>query len=101
MLPEFENEKFRNWQQKYGFHCIQVLCHAEPEVLARRFEARAKSDERHPGHVDVVNVDEYKAQLSDGKASALDVEGVLVEVDTTDFAKVDETAIFAQIAAEM
>ena len=100
LRPEYENEKFQKWQADYGFHCIQVLCDADINVLAERFEARAK-DDRHPGHVDHTHLEEFKAMLAKGKAEALDVKGGLIEVDTTDFSKVDERAIFAQIAAEL
>ena len=95
--PTFQNEKLQRWQRLYHFNAIQILCYAEGSVLLERFIQRSNSQERHPGHVDAENVDEFRERILKGKAELLDIQGAVVEVDTTDFNKVDEAKIFSQI----
>ena len=87
--PEFYNEKFHAWAQKYEVNFIQVTCHTEGKVLAERFYKRVESGERHPGHVDNQTREEFQALLSKGGVLALEIPGEKITVDTTDFARVD------------
>lgn len=98
LKPEFENDKFRKWQQKYKCKTIQVLCYANGEVLVRRFVERAQSGARHPGHRDDSSLDEFRDDLLKGRAKLLDIEGDVIEVDTTDFSSIDYSKISSQIA---
>ena len=95
--PTFQNEKLQRWQRLYHFNAIQILCYAEGSVFLERFIQRSNSQERHPGHVDADNVDEFRERILKGKAELLDIQGAVIEVDTTDFNKVDEAKIFSQI----
>jgi predicted kinase len=95
--PTFQNDKLQRWQQLYHFNALQILCYAEGSVLLDRFIQRSNSAQRHPGHVDAGNVDEFREHLLKGKAELLDIQGSVIEVDTTDFTKVDEANIFSQI----
>lgn len=95
--PKYDNQRFQNLHQQYGAVIVQVLCFAQGEVLLRRFEERA-NDDRHPGHRDATNVDEFRDLLLSGKSEPMDVEGPVIAVDTTDWAAVDEQAIMEQIA---
>lgn len=98
LSPEYEQANLQKWQKQYGFLAIQVLCHTEGKLLVRRFEERAATPDRHPGHVEVGGtLDELRPRLLKGKDDTLDLEGKIIEVDTTDFAKVDERAIEAKI----
>ena len=96
--PTFQNEKLQRWQRLfYHFNAIQILCYAEGSVLLDRFIQRSNSLQRHPGHADAGNVEEFREHLLKGKAELLDIQGTVIEVDTTDFTKIDETIIFSQI----
>lgn len=44
-----------------GVHIIQVQCVADGQVLLDRFTARSASVERHPGHCDGINLEEFRA----------------------------------------
>jgi hypothetical protein len=57
--------------------------------LLERFKQRAESGERHPGHVDRLNYDEFEAALRQDDWDALEIDGRVVTVDTTDFEAVD------------
>ena len=45
--------------QALPFAAAQIFVTAQPAVLARRFQARARSGSRHPGHMDQVLQHEY------------------------------------------
>jgi predicted kinase len=86
---EFANREFLELKQKYNFEPFQILCQTDGDVLFQRFRARSESGERHPGHVDHLNYDEFKPALLEGGSEALDIGGEILEVDTTDFQKID------------
>lgn len=41
---------FKRLQVETPYRPLQLVCHARPETLASRYEARHRSGERHPGH---------------------------------------------------
>lgn len=86
---ELASEELSALQDKYRFETVQVLCRADGEVLLERFKQRTESGERHPGHVDHLNYDEFEAVLRQGDWGALKIDGRVVTVDTTDFKTVD------------
>ncbi len=98
--PEFDNPKFSALKEKHDFDIIQILCKADGEVLFERFKKRSESGQRHPGHVDVTNYDEFKTALLSGRCEPLDIEGKIIEVDTTDFRKIDIDAILRHLNAD-
>ncbi len=94
---ELASEELSALQAKYRFETVQVLCKADGEVLLERFKQRAESGERHPGHVDCLNYDEFEAVLRQGDWDALEIDGRVVTVDTTDFEAVDYGQIISDI----
>lgn len=74
---------------QYGARVAQVWLTAEPEVLVRRFTQRATSAERHPGHVELANMDEFRAALLRTDDAPLPLGGALYVVDTTNFALIE------------
>jgi predicted kinase len=62
---------------------IQVFCNADRQLLAERFMARARRDERHPGHRDVENQDAIQADLVNEVQQPLDIGGRMIRFDTT------------------
>lgn len=46
-----------------GAHIVQVQCAADGQVVLDRFTARSASVERHPGHCDGTNLEEFHADL--------------------------------------
>lgn len=79
----YEDEKFQAWQRAFGFRALQIHCSAGPEVLIRRYQERAASGLRHPGHADAESVDEFRGSLSDGRSETLSIEGEVLEFDST------------------
>jgi predicted kinase len=80
--PRVEDAVFRGWQRRFGFQAVQLHCRADDEELVRRFTARAGDGSRHAGHGDAAQVDAFRAVLGDGRPEVLDLDGVVLEVDT-------------------
>jgi predicted kinase len=97
--PTYHNEKFATLQKTYGFAAFQVRCVADGDVLFARFKARAESGERHPGHVDDLNDDEFEGLLRRGRDDALAIEGETYDMDMTDFDAMDFDGLMAAIRA--
>lgn len=94
---EVAGPRFSSLQSTYGFRTIQIFCETEPSVLLERFVRRAASTERHPGHVEQQNIDEFRADLSASKCEPIPIAGDLIRLDTTDFSVVDYTDVLQQI----
>lgn len=95
--PEFDNERFLDFQKKYDFSILQIMCKTDGEILFERFKKRSESGERHPGHVDDENYDEFKDVLIKGELKALNIGGEVFALDTTDFESIDYDSIFSSI----
>jgi predicted kinase len=59
---------------------VQVHCTAPLDVLVERYTNRPP---RHPGHLDTERVGELRARHASGLNGPLELEGELIEVDTT------------------
>jgi predicted kinase len=89
--------KFRELQEKYPFQPFQVLCRAEGSILLARFAARANDPDRHPGHVDLETLEELKPALLKGNLAPLEIGSEVVDVDTTDFSKIDLAGLCSRL----
>jgi predicted kinase len=89
--------RFQTLQAQHGFTPLQIVCHTEGTVLFRRFQQRAESGERHPGHVDQLNYDELRPLLLHTRSEPLALGGIVLPVDTTDFAVIDYAGLFHAI----
>ncbi|EKD33327.1 MAG: hypothetical protein ACD_76C00045G0013 [uncultured bacterium] len=87
--PKFANRKLLDLKKKYNFTTFQIRCITDGKILFNRFKKRAKSKDRHPGHVDSKRFDEYKHVLSKGQIKPLKVGGKMIDLNTSDFSKVD------------
>ncbi len=95
--PQLDNDFFLKISQNFSPSFVQILCHAQGDILFERFCQRATSGERHPGHVDSDSLEEFRPILSLGRCDPLDLPGPLIEVDTTDFAQIDFKEMLAGI----
>ncbi|MFA5106958.1 MAG: ATP-binding protein [Patescibacteria group bacterium] len=99
--PELANETFQALKKKHGFKLLQIMCETKGEVLFERFKARTESGERHPGHVDHLNLDEFKEMLLKGGHEPLDIGGQVYRLDTTDFNSIDYKKLFSAIKSAL
>ena len=97
-IPQDHTARFLDLRDEYGFEPVQILCHAADEILFERFVARVEAGERHPGHVDHLTCyDQFAALRRERGYGALDVGGLLLKVDVTDFETVDMNALIMAI----
>lgn len=78
---------------EYAFRPLEIHCVADTEVLLQRYAARAAS--RHPGHADDVRIDEVATAIAAGSNGAMNLDGSVIVLDTTDFAAVDVEKVLA------
>ncbi|MFI7364183.1 AAA family ATPase [Streptomyces sp. NPDC050149] len=82
-----------------GAEAVQIQCSTDGVILLNRFTARSSSTERHPGHCDDQNIDEFRGELLAGHYEPLDLPGPLLTVNTTRFDHVNIDALAAQVSA--
>ena len=95
--PASSAPRFQALKTQFNADSIQIICNSDREVLFQRFSARAKSGDRHPGHGDEDVLDELWAHLTNEHSPILEIGGLAIEVDTTDFARVDYQAILNRV----
>ncbi len=82
---------------RYSYAPFQILCWAAGPVLQQRFQQRAATPDRHPGHVDQQTYAELEPVLRQGRIDPLDIDGAVYELDTSDFAAIDYDRLFAAL----
>jgi predicted kinase len=95
--PPVSNPRFQALKEQYRAESIQIVCDSDRETLFQRFKSRADSGKRHPGHGDQDVLEELYANLADTSSSILDIGGVVIEVDTTDFVEIDFQKILREV----
>jgi predicted kinase len=99
--PPVSNPRFQALKKQYKAESIQIVCDSDRETLFQRFKARADSGNRHPGHGDYDVLKELHMNLADTSSQILEIGGSVIEVDTTDFAKVDYQEILKQVKSSL
>lgn len=89
--------RFELMREKHSFTTIEVRCKTDWDILYPRLIERGSSPERHPGHSDAEHAEGLEEALRDGVYGPLALEGELIEVDTTDFKKVDYEATISAV----
>ena len=93
--------RFQALKNQYDARSIQIICNAGSEILFERFKARSESGNRHPGHGDEIVLTELHEFLSSDDAPLLAIGGPVVEVDTTDFSKVEYQEILEKVQSAL
>lgn len=81
----WDTPQFLELGKRYRCQFVQVVCTAPGPVLVERYERRARSGERHPGHTDAAAIGEWRPRLLTERWDALELEGAVFIVDTTDW----------------
>ena len=97
--PELSTQQVQELRQRYQFGCIQVLCVTDGNVLQQRYRARVANNSRHPGHMDAILEDELAGELRTGRVDPMQLDGPLIEIDTTHVRYADIRALRDQLAA--
>jgi predicted kinase len=101
LKPEYDEKRFLNLKKKFGFKTLQIACKTDGKILYDRFKKRSESGQRHPGHCDNKNYDEFRETLLDGEYPPLGIGGEILEVNTTDFSSIDYDRIFHRISQQL
>ncbi len=97
--PAHATARLRALQARCPFTPVQLHCTAPGERLYQRYQARAESGARHPGHYDHLNLIETSHNLLTAASTPLDLGGTVIAVDTNDFAQIDYVALLAALRA--
>lgn len=82
----------------YPFTPFQIFCYADQDILIQRFVERGNSTERHPGHIDEVMAPDIRSSLLKNEYRPLEVGGRLIQIDTTNLARLDYMPVTAALA---
>lgn len=89
-VPRFDGPRFKELQTRAPHSVMQIWCDASIDVLFERFCQRALSGQRHLGHADDrLDRRGFEDLLRDRAYAPLELEGPLVQVDTSDLDTVD------------
>jgi predicted kinase len=97
-MPERHDARVSALIETYKPTVTQVLCRAKGEVLVERFAERAEQN-RHAGHDDLVTLEELRPVFLRGLAEPLNIDCRLIEVETTDWNKVNLDALTKEISS--
>ncbi len=88
-VPEYVTVTFQRLIADYGARPVQIWCTAAPEILQQRFAAR----QRHPGHGDQKNMEEFMQILAAPPPQPLALGGPVLTIDTGRFEAIDYAAL--------
>jgi predicted kinase len=97
--PEMSNSRFQDLLNKHHADSIQIVCASDRETLFKRFKTRAEIGNRRPGHGDSEVLNELYENLANDDPLVLDIGSEIIEVDTTDFEKIDYQKILKRVKA--
>jgi predicted kinase len=95
--PTLSAPRFEGLKSKYNAETIQIICNSDQKTLFQRFKARGRFGNRHPGHGDEDVFDELQANLAKDQSPIMEIGGTIIEIDTTDFTKIDYRALLRQV----
>lgn len=99
--PAFANARFLDLRRKCPFSVLQIHCCAAHQTLLARYHERARSGERHPGHVDRQVDLGFSEMLRQHRNGPLEIGGETIMVDTTDFDAVAYASLLHTVQARL
>jgi len=94
---DLATERFRALRDKFACVPLQIVLQADGAVLTQRYRSRSQAGTRHPGHVDDLMPDDELATVLARDYGTMEIGGETLEIDTSDFGKVDCAALLAAI----
>ncbi len=82
--PKFSESEILHILHTTGAKAVQIQCNADGETLYVRFKERALSLDRHPGHDEANNLDDFKDELLTGRLDSLQLGDDVLEYNTTE-----------------
>jgi hypothetical protein len=89
--PQYDTQRLHELAMRHPFLALQIRC-----------QQRAASGQRHPGHLDHLNIPIYEPIVREGAGARndfLDIGGERIDIETSDFAALDYDRILALVRA--
>lgn len=99
--PDLASTKLQNLLNQSTADAIQIICDSKNDVLFERFRQRAESGVRHEGHIDVQSLDEFGQNLKQERSLILEIDGEVIQLDTTDIAALNYEPVLEQVKTIM
>jgi predicted kinase len=97
--PELSTDRLASIVRNASAAVVQVICRADVDELVERYKRRDASGKRHAIHVDGdrVSDESFEMLLRRDSLPPLNIDGPIIEIDTTDGKTVDVTEIADEI----
>jgi predicted kinase len=99
--PQFDTQKMLKLKKEYLENVLIIQCECEGETLFDRFKQRSESGERHAGHVDHLNYEEFKESLLSGRIDILDIGASVIKVNTTNIDDIELKEVDAYLESTL
>lgn len=93
--PQWASPVWQAMRERHPFRVLQIRCSTSATVLYQRVLERVARGERHHAHRDAEAWESVGIEKVAASAGLLDLEGEILDLDTTDFALLDYDAILA------
>ena len=90
--------RFLALKEMYEVSIVQIVCKSDPDVIWQRYQSRWDAGQKHPGHVQHLDTraDSW-IHWPQGRAAALNLDGDVIELDTTQFDLAEYEALVGKI----
>lgn len=93
-IAKYDSKRIGKLIEKFDAKAVQIVLRCDEVVRAERFQNRSISGDRHVGHHDL---DQAQEHLEGERRTPLDINAPIVEIDTSDFEKIDYVKLLNQI----
>lgn len=94
----YSTKAFLDIRKRIPYKVVQLYCYCETYILYERFINRNNSGGRHIGHIRPVGSFEEYSKNINNREFKLNIENsITIDIDTTDFNKVDLEAIYKTV----
>lgn len=90
-------KKLSRIHQNYNFKCLHINLAASGKILWERYQKRSASGLRHPGYLDNLRKKQLEKRILKGYSRPPNIKGKIIEIDTTDFKKINYNKLFTEI----
>jgi predicted kinase len=94
---ERDTPRFAALAARYAVQWVQVLVVCDGDTLWQRHIARGNDGSRHPGHQEAAVALELRERLLTGRVAPLQLDAPCIELDTTDFMKIDAVDVIQRV----
>lgn len=99
--PGHHNVRIQKILNNPGFYPIQIFCYGDPDAILKKFMARAKTGQRHPGHVEHLMREEIHRSLAEKIYKPFDVGGLLIKIKSADCGSLNDRVLFKKIEKKL